>query len=792
TEFFNPPQPKITANSLRTQSGTTTDDNLSFGTMQMVPGKAFSIGTSDASVAVSKSWVTVQSRQFLIEEVPVDAVADDLLALPPATTSKLNPPLHVVSTERRLPPQRLAKSNSKGTFITRATPSNKGLVLDYQTISSTFTNFTYQADTTYYISAAVSSFGTNIFEGGTVVKFATNGSIYLHPGPPGLSPYLIWQGTAYRPVIFTAKDDNTVGDNFGSGTPMGYYGNPMLEFNGVSFSPLINGWRVSYAQTAFYSGGINVSFYNAQFVNCQYGINISAGNGFLRNALFANTLTNLLLGGVTFSAQNVTFSGSYNLVAGSPSINLGLTNCILANVTNTWGFYTLNGLDNGFYNSPTFGTSITTNTFYPFQTVGAGNYYLTNGCNFFNAGTTNIDPTLLASLAQKTTYPPIVYSNATLTTATTLSPQAQRDTDTPDLGYHYDPLDYAFGGTTANSNLTFTAGTAVGWFRTSSGWSFAGQGIHIGDTQRVLFSGTATQPAYWVRANTVQEGCNGNWDGGYGPGGITGWATSRSAAPTVELHFTHCYMMSSEANFFREDYGSNNGNPNSFAYINVNAFNSEFGSGSLGGYSVSAIYTNCLLERTYLGEYQGRPGGYVIARNCTMRGATFQVQRTWTNVLASVHDTVFDGTSMDTHDSYASDPTLSDYDYNAYTNGAQYTYPTGAHDVLVTGTFNWQSSWLGSFYLPPGSPLIDAGDTTADQVGLYHFTTQTNQTVEYNSTVDIGYHYVATDANGNPLDSNGNGIPDYLEDANGNGLVDPGERPFGITIETPQNGSVIY
>ncbi|HVU07482.1 MAG TPA: hypothetical protein VHG89_02940, partial [Verrucomicrobiae bacterium] len=47
TEFFNPPQPKITANSLRTQSGTTTDDNLSFGTMQMVPGKAFSIGTSD-------------------------------------------------------------------------------------------------------------------------------------------------------------------------------------------------------------------------------------------------------------------------------------------------------------------------------------------------------------------------------------------------------------------------------------------------------------------------------------------------------------------------------------------------------------------------------------------------------------------------------------------------------------------------------------------------------------------------------------------------------------------------
>ena len=41
--------------------------------------------------------------------------------------------------------------------------------------------------------------------------------------------------------------------------------------------------------------------------------------------------------------------------------------------------------------------------------------------------------------------------------------------------------------------------------------------------------------------------------------------------------------------------------------------------------------------------------------------------------------------------------------------------------------------------------------------------------------VDIGYHYVATDAYGNPLDSNGNGIPDYLEDANGDGMFDAGD-----------------
>ena len=39
----------------------------------------------------------------------------------------------------------------------------------------------------------------------------------------------------------------------------------------------------------------------------------------------------------------------------------------------------------------------------------------------------------------------------------------------------------------------------------------------------------------------------------------------------------------------------------------------------------------------------------------------------------------------------------------------------------------------------------------------------------------LGYHYVALgNANGLPLDSNGDGIPDYLEDSNGNGKYDVG------------------
>jgi hypothetical protein len=104
--------------------------------------------------------------------------------------------------------------------------------------------------------------------------------------------------------------------------------------------------------------------------------------------------------------------------------------------------------------------------------------------------------------------------------------------------------------------------------------------------------------------------------------------------------------------------------------------------------------------------------------------------------------------------------------------------------------------------------LIDAGSTTADQFGLYHFTTQpdlqwnyelseSTQLPETNSIVDIGYHYVAADAYGNPIDTNGDGIPDYIEDANGNGVIDSGEISWNLSgdpglrvfITRPRNGS---
>jgi hypothetical protein len=106
---------------------------------------------------------------------------------------------------------------------------------------------------------------------------------------------------------------------------------------------------------------------------------------------------------------------------------------------------------------------------------------------------------------------------------------------------------------------------------------------------------------------------------------------------------------------------------------------------------------------------------------------------------------------------------------------------------------------LGNFYQPTNSPLINAGSQNAADAGLFHFTITTNQVKETNSQVDIGFHYVATTANGIPLDTDGDGSPDYAEDLNGNGSLNSGETSWTnaadaglrVFITRPRSGSQI-
>jgi hypothetical protein len=550
--------------------------------------------------------------------------------------------------------------------------------------------------------------------------------------------------------------------------------------------------------------GVNV--YNGQLVNCQTGINCQYGTVNARNMLFAKVQSGFNFNSSGAYVQNTTFS-SNSIIINSGSGSLVLNNCILANVsqlTNSSSYSTISGDHNGFYNSPVFGTGQVINNSYPFQTVGGGSYYLANGCSFFNAGTTNIDATLLAGLKQRTTYPPIVYANQTISVPLTLSPQAQRDTDTPDLGYHYDPLDYVFGGCDLYTNLTLAAGTAVGWYQDygSVYSSYQPYGISLNDGANFTSTGTATQPCWLACTMAVQEGGNGNWTGRGWMGEIMLNGSGSGVVPQLNSQFTR---WNSDGNHFRDNWDQGKG---TFS-------NCEFYTGGLATYDQSSLYfTNCLFFRDGIYFFDQYAALTFTFQNCTfydgfiaMCRFTGQSSSFWT-----IKNTAFDGTGFSTQDNFNANTNYTAFDYNAYNSNnlswQTYSYPytpvtnklevAGPHDVIVTN-YNWQSSWLGNYYLPTNSPLINVGSTNANLLGLYHYTTQVNQVKETNSIVDIGYHYVAVDTNGIPFDTNGDGIPDYLEDANGNGLIDSGEigwNIFGdlglkVIITRPRNGSIL-
>jgi hypothetical protein len=78
-----------------------------------------------------------------------------------------------------------------------------------------------------------------------------------------------------------------------------------------------------------------------------------------------------------------------------------------------------------------------------YTNVGAGSYYLADSSTNRGVRTTIINSNLLADLQTLATYPRVTNIYGLITNDYTLSTQVQGDTGVPDIGYHYNPIDYA-------------------------------------------------------------------------------------------------------------------------------------------------------------------------------------------------------------------------------------------------------------------------------------------------------------------------------------------------------------
>lgn len=744
TEFPEAPTPTVTAekgiaaeqaedvSEKPGQGAELWDEAVDFGTLRLGTGRAFRADDhADTLAIVAKQWVrTEDSRNFLVETVAVEQLAEALDKLPPgAGGAALNRQKNRLQALRMLP-RRERETAARGRIQRPdsgrllALLDRPGVVLDWVGLNTSQTNYVFRGDETYWITGAVQTYGTNTtFEGGTVIKFTNNvANLALTVNTP-----LTWEGSLYRPVVLTAQDDHSVGQKIGNAAQAAtnaYYATTALVLdagtNAVTNFQLAH-LRVSHAKTAIelkQKSGHVLS--HLQLVNCGTGIAPTATAFSVRNALFCNVLTNFSGSASTFGVEHLTSDGASQLKTGS-FMNLYLTNSILANVTNT---------------QPYSGTAVAEVAGHGwFQQVLGGAHYLSDGSPLRNVGSVAINPRLAADLIGLTTHPPLHATNG-FSVNTTLQPQAVRDTDFPDLGYHYPPLDYVWSNLSVASgkSLTLLNGVAVGLFG-STGLTVNGTFSSIGQPQALNRLTLLT---------TVQENLAGIITN-------TGTFTLRASGGTaLSLRFT-------DISFLAAPNAGREFTPYTVTTGDVTVQDCQLRGVYWNSIGYSTLRTlmlkNSLLDRTTLSWGQG----YSIYPNWL--AVTLQNCLVSRSAVGLTHAGDYYG-SWTLYDNLFDNATLSLTEMSPYPNGSALTTAGNNGFIATANAFGGSNNRtnllrdfvpgpLGAFYYPASGATnslaslrnADAVRTPAG-VGLTHYTTTQDQAKD-TGYLDLGYHYVA-------------------------------------------------
>lgn len=741
------------------------DNQLEFGSMRMAAGKAFSLSEeeslrqlSDSDIPVSKSFQITDGRNILIEGVEYHSIHPYLEVLP---LKAWNEEMFVQKptsgrTYFLLPKKHETQHPMMFASSGQALP--QGVVIDYLAVTSS-SNMTFKSDATYYVSGPVTLSGTTTLEGGSVIKYDDVND----PGITVMGPIETRTGPG-RPVIFTADDDNSVGEILpnSTGTPSGWHGG-MRAFYISDYSTELSYLRFYYLNTALVlrgqTGGNTHTLKHVQFVLCNNPVVLESGDVLnVSNGLFYNS-------GYVFSGNGATINGVHLTLdvatrLRNDSMSIYLTNSIMSSMPN-----------DGYYGSfdllyiPT-GDGI-------YTSAGSGAHYLAG--NNRSTGTLAIDSVLRNELKSKTTEPPRVLSEI-ITEDTTLEPVVTRNSHKLDLGYHYDPLDYiACNTVVSNATLTLTNGVSLG--------VYGNTGIRLHGNSKLLSVGRPEKLNRIVRSQAIQEQSNVNWTAGTNLS-LLSEDVSSSALSTIQLRFTDLSQLSGGRVIL-----SGGNKLSSFSLVDCQLYNGSLSLNATLSSGCSSCFTNNLFDHVTL-----TLGNSTNAFSAWLFNNTFYAS---TNAFLPAS-----GNAWIVRDNYFHSVSNTQntnlngrHNYNGYYSpGTTRLTPNAANDKVVTSAAPFVSGALGSFYHISSSPLVNAGSRTSANAGLYHYTTQTSNAKEGNTHVDIGFHYVGVNTNGLPWDEDGDGYPDYQEDRNGNGVFDSGsgETDWGSSNTRLNTSSFLF
>lgn len=239
------------------------DERLAFGaSMTMAEGRAFSSDNPARETRVAKRYVTIDGAPILIESVPLAEVAAETQNLPRPRAS-----FDALPIEAK--PKLHARSRQRPDHVVAQMSHSSGYVIDYfLTLSPSLNNYTFKAGTTYHVTGSVSLSGTTKFEPGAVIKYKKNANAKLTLYGP-----VTFDSTAHLPVIFTADDDDTVGEFIYQTVtiPTGNYAKTALNI--TTDAAVIQNVRIRFAEEAIRYGAMattsSQTLLNAQILQCQ-------------------------------------------------------------------------------------------------------------------------------------------------------------------------------------------------------------------------------------------------------------------------------------------------------------------------------------------------------------------------------------------------------------------------------------------------------------------------------------------------------------------------------------------
>ena len=734
TEFFEAPEPVEEARAGEPAAGTNDvaastrggrpipppgtppDTNLRFSAMAaMGRGTAFRIGPAEAgtnSLPVAKRWIrTTDARRFLIEQLPLPPVAGELRqlhgAVGPGAAARPMPASVVAMPVGAGMAPLPARPVSRGGASRMETASvgyaaEPGFLLDYNLLIGTVDAFTIPAGVTAHVVGAFSVHQL-VLEGGSVIKFSNAPSARII-----LSGPLACQTSDFAPCVLTSASDQSVGEAVPGAT-----GSPVMLAQAFieDWSDADNTFQ--HLRFRYSNCGVSIpnqfrenQVWHCQFVGCGTGM-AGSGQGRLAfyNCLFVDC-GKAAWGSGSLVAQNVTADrcGAFADNPGSTFTSAAITNGILTGVTNLLPGIVLAATT----------TAATGNGIY--QAVGGGEHYLSASGR--GGGVANLHPALLRDLCRLTTQPPVVFSNRTLSVDTDLTPQAARGLGTPDQGYHYPPLDFALQNVelAPGRTLRVLPGTVLG--------TFGGAGFRQAGDSRIIIEGRPDAWNHIVRCNLVQENPLSPWTGT--GASFSGDCTGASGSAGASFRFT--------------DWSASGGDHHVLSALRPRSLavrDCTFTGGSFSVGMPELGLTNCLFAG--VGVYVGDDGSSVsyspVIQNCTFDRGVVRLYH-WEGGVWSVYNNLFHQVDFPTNDI---GPVSADH--NAYSGTTTRIPPAGPGDLLENVRF--ETGPLGRHYLPTNSALIHAGNTSATNLGLFHFTTGVDQRKAGSNLATIGYHGVA-------------------------------------------------